>query len=33
MKLSCPMNLKTYPHDTQRCKMQIESSEYPDSSW
>ena len=24
--LSCPMHFKNYPHDTQTCHMQIESS-------
>lgn len=26
--LSCPMHFKNYPHDTQTCNLEIESSKY-----
>ena len=26
--LSCPMHFKNYPHDTQECNLEIESSEF-----
>jgi len=26
--LSCPMHFKNYPHDTQECNLEIESSKY-----
>lgn len=28
LRLSCAMNFLIYPHDTQECKLQMESCEY-----
>lgn len=33
LELSCVMNFVTYPHDTQKCKIQIESCEYEVGTW
>lgn len=33
LQLTCAMDFAIYPHDTQECKMQIESSKLPANEW